>query len=144
MTPRQTRIELLRQHAEISQLIAEARRVSVRVQAGELLRRDLKAVVLHLTDAVQAHNHREEDLLRAESLSGASPRAEHPELMTKQHFEEHKALHSALLDVQLNPDDVHVAKAMLQALDSVIDHMASEEQSFAFRDASYEEDTKPG
>jgi hypothetical protein len=105
---------------------------------------ELKAVVLRLTDAVQAHNNREEELLRAESSSGASPRAGHPELMTKQHFEEHKALHSTLLDVQLNPDDVRVAKMMLHALDRVIDHMAVEEQSFAFRDPSHEEDTKPG
>jgi iron-sulfur cluster repair protein YtfE (RIC family) len=144
MTSRETWVELLRQHAELRQLLEQTRLVARRLREGESLRGELKASASLLGEALSAHNNREEELLRAMIGRVEAEGAARTELMNEQHFEEHTALRAALLDVQLDPDDHWVAKTMMDALDQLLDHMGHEEKSFVTSDVSQDDDTKPG
>ena len=144
MTPRETWIELLRQHAELRQMLEQTRVIARRVREGESLRGELKASASLLSDALSAHNTREEELLRGMICTVEADGSARTEIMNEQHFEEHSVLHAALLDVQLDPDDYWVAKTLTDALDHLLDHMGHEEKSFVSSDVSQDDDTKPG
>jgi hypothetical protein len=128
MTPSHMGSELSRQHAELRQMIEAAREVARRAPEEESLRRKLQADTLQLAEALSAHNQYEEELLRAVTVSGWA-RAD-PESMNQHHFEEHKALHAALVEVSVDPNVKWVAGHLAVALDRIVEHMAQEESTF--------------
>jgi len=144
MTPKEIRIELLRQHAELRHMIEAARRIAGRLRAGESLRQELKASANRLDNELDEHNRCEEQWLREVFPAAGTSTDHHAEIMTKRHFEEHRTLHKALLDVNLEPDDAWAARNFMDALDCVVDHMTREESTFADLDAWTDEDTQPG
>src|SRR5579864_9125653 len=145
MTPNEIRTILLGEHAELRPLIDLVRQIALRLGAGEPLRGELRASALRLSDALSTHNASEENLLRGATNVGGIPIVlENSETMSAQHFGEHKALHVALVEVNLDPSDRLVAKGVIAALDRVLDHMAREEEELAEAFDEEEEDTEPG
>jgi hypothetical protein len=145
MTPKQIYIEILRQHAELREMMAAAKWVAQQVAAGKAPRRELKATVTQFMDALDVHNNREEELLRNVAISHRGSAMAEAELLGTPHFEEHKALRFALLDLQLDTADFRLARAIEQALDRVAGHMDLEEGALVRDDNTREdEDTSPG
>ena len=144
MTPSQVRSELLRQHADLRQLMEAAREIARRVREGESLRRQLQASTLRLADALNAHNRREEELLPALTADGGWAPAD-PEGVNQRHFEEHKTLHGALVEVSTEPNAGWVAGHLVLALDTLLEHMANEERTFLHHSLLHDDepDTDP-
>jgi hypothetical protein len=129
MTSYEVRIELLRQHADLRHMIGATREIAGRAQEGESLRQQLQASVLRLAAALGTHNQREEELLRSVTTSDGWPRSA-TESLNQRHFEEHKALHAALVEVTVDPNVRWVARHLGEALDTIVEHMAHEESTF--------------
>jgi hypothetical protein len=143
MIPKSIRVELLKQHAELRTLMAVAHGLAKRVRQGEPLRQELKESALRVLAALRTHNDREERLLR--EIAPLTRRLGVPqiEIMNEVHFEEHKAIHVALLDINLDADDYWAAKNLADALDKVESHVALEERAFDGSGTWREEDTIP-
>jgi hypothetical protein len=130
MIPKSIRVELLKQHAELRTLMAVAHDLAKRVRQGEPLRRELKESAFRVMDTLRTHNDREERLLREIACVTRRLRSPRIEIMNEVHFEEHKALHVALLDINLDADNYWAAKNLADALDRLESHMALEEREF--------------
>lgn len=143
MLPRTIRVELLKQHAELREVIAAARRVAERTRAGESTRQELKALALRVLNELREHNDREERLLRSARTKAEDLKSASVETIYEKHFEEHKALSAALLDIRLDDDDYWAAKNLIDALDCIGAHMAREEETLACANTWGEEDTRP-
>jgi hypothetical protein len=113
-------------------MIDAARVIACGAHEGESLRRQLQARVLRLADALSAHNQSEEELLRAVTTDGGWARAD-PESMNQRHFEWHKALHAALVEVSVDPNVQRVAGHLVAALDTILQHMNHEERTLLDR-----------
>jgi iron-sulfur cluster repair protein YtfE (RIC family) len=144
MIPKTIRNELLREHAHLREMIADTRRIALRVRADDPLREELKASALRVLNDLSAHNNREEELLRAVVAAARGSGAPRTEVMNRQHFEEHRAIHAALVAIHLDRNGPGAAKSLLDALNRVVDHMAHEEEIFGSSDEWRDEDTLPG
>lgn len=131
MVPRTIRVELLKQHAQLREVIAAARRVAERTRAGESTRQELKAIALRVRNELGEHNDREERLLRSAVAMTDGLESANVETVYEKHFEEHKALTAALRDIRWEADDYWAAKNLMDALDCIGAHMDREEETFA-------------
>jgi hypothetical protein len=89
----------------------------------------LRANVFDLADALRAHNHREEELLRGMTANGGLDHSD-AESVNRRHFDEHEALHTAMVEVSLDPDVRRSAGRLAASLDTILEHMAIEESTF--------------
>jgi hypothetical protein len=127
--PSEIGTELRDQHRAIRAAMAETREVAVRARAGSAAAGELRASLQHLAEMVQAHNLREEELLRdvipAIDAWGPARAA----VMTDEHIGEHTRLYTALLTIPHTPaETAGVGVVALIAL--MAEHMDREENAF--------------
>jgi hypothetical protein len=122
------RAELLAQHGRLRLRIDEVRAAVGLTRGFEAtIAGDLRAQVSDLAEALNAHNRREEELLRGVLCKVDAWGSVREELMGKEHRDEHDELAAALL----HPEALSQGgKAMIAVLDRIVDHMAHEERTF--------------
>ncbi len=123
MTMTQIRTELLEQHKEIWQLLAQTR-AAVEKAAHEQLR----ACLARLTDAVHGHNAREVALLGNVLPTVDAWGPERVAIMLQEHQAEHEALQAMISEARAAPDGTVAAKLTSTLLDELADHMKREEK----------------
>jgi hypothetical protein len=125
MNATQIRTELLAQHMQLRELIAEARTAIGRVPMGQPEDDDGPAACLsRLASALHAHNRCEESLLKGVLVTVDAWGPVRAQVMNERHAAEHAELHGALLDTTLDPE--HVGRLF----DRLLEHMGSEERAF--------------
>jgi len=95
-------------------------------------RREVRATLLALGTALEAHNEHEERLLR--ELSAAGPAGEG--LMSEQHVEEHHELYGALIVASESPNGATGAPLLQFLFNRILDHMSREERT-VLRDVDF-------
>ncbi len=130
VNPSDIRIELLRQHEDLRARMRVLRAVTERCLAGEGAHAELRRLLTGLTDAVRAHNAREEQLMSTvlPALDGWGPVRQ--EVMSEQHIEEHEKLVNALVDTYAESDPKAVARVVVGLFDEMTLHMEREESVF--------------
>lgn len=143
MKPSDIRTELLLQHETLRDRIRVARAVAERCVAGEEARDELLALLTRLTDAVRAHNAREEELMSRvfPELDGWGP-IRH-EVMNEEHILEHEKLVNALIATNGHSSGATVARVALSLFDEMAAHMAREEKVFLGADVLSDDEPPP-
>jgi hemerythrin len=128
MSPTDVRAELLRQHAELRDMIATVQRVAERASKGTASREELLADVTRLADALGRHNRFEEEWLRTIEPKVDGPTRADMDVLLEAHAREHEELHAAVVGIPQNPVKFSgVDVAVL--LKDVLQHMDDEEAS---------------
>jgi hypothetical protein len=139
MKPSEIRSELLAQHADLRDKIAEVRRLAEHWEEGG--EGSLHHALVRLTDGVRMHNAREDELMRDifPTLDAWGPvRAE---VMQEEHVLEHGALFASLVLAR----DASVASpgSVIAVLDSILAHMEREEEVFLGKDVLSDDGIEP-
>jgi len=113
-------------------MIEGVREIARRAQGGEALRPQLRTAALRLAEALNVHHDREEEWLPA-LIGGARWVQADTESVNQRHFEEHKALHAALVEVSVDSNIRWVASHVIAVLDTIGRHLAQEEDTFLLR-----------
>ncbi len=143
MKPSDIRSELLRQHEDLRARMRVTRAVAERCLAGEDVREELRRLLTSLTDAVRAHNSREEVL-----MSNVFPELDawgpvRREVMNEEHILEHEKLVNALVETHADSDPRPAVKVALELFDQMTEHMAREEKVFLGTDVLNDEESPP-
>jgi hypothetical protein len=118
MRPSEIRDELLSQHADLRERLQAVRRGFEQWARGEASRARVRDQLAQLADALQAHDEREERVLR--ELIGLDDR----------HVREHRELVSTLGGIR-QVSDPHEGGGQLQKFCTrVLQHMSQEEKAF--------------
>jgi hemerythrin len=143
MKPSDIRTELLLQHETIRERITATRAVAERCLAGEDARAELLQLLTRLTDAVRAHNAREEELMSRvfPELDAWGP-VRH-EVMNEEHILEHEKLVNALIATNGHSDGASVARVAIALFEDMAAHMAREEKVFLGADVLSDEEPPP-
>ncbi|HSQ65469.1 MAG TPA: hemerythrin domain-containing protein [Polyangiaceae bacterium] len=143
MKPSDIRSELLRQHDDLRTRIRVTRAVAERCLAGEDLREELRRLLTALTDAIRAHNSREEALMSKvfPELDAWGPVRR--EVMVEEHILEHEKLVNALIETNGDSDPRPAAKVALELFDHMAAHMEREEKVFLGADVLTDEEPPP-
>jgi hypothetical protein len=121
---------LLAEHAGLRGLMSLCETESRRILTGENSARHLLACVLQLVDAVESHNLSEEAALRPILLDTDSFGEVRVDQMMEDHVAEHMSLRQLLRQaVELEVPD-RAARAVLDAMRLLRDHMEGEEAQF--------------
>jgi hemerythrin len=141
--PSAIRAELLHQHDDLRARIRSTRAVAERCLAGEDARAELRRHLTGLTDAVRAHNSREEQLMSSvfPELDAWGP-IRH-EVMNEEHVLEHEKLVSALIETSDDSDPKTAAKIALGLFDQMAAHMEREEKVFLGTDVLSDDEPPP-
>jgi hypothetical protein len=127
MSSLEIRREILSQHDELRTMIEETR-ASVAPTGEPDGNPDRFACMDRLAGALQAHNRREEALLKGLLATVDAWGPARAEIMDARHLAEHEELHAALVDVLFDAEGVG------PALDRILQHMAYEESAFLGED----------
>ncbi len=133
MKPSEIRRELLKEHAQIRMMLdvtlTFAESSHVRAPGCD----DLREHLVRLTDAMRAHNRREEALLRdlIPSVDAGGPARE--AIMIEAHIQEHERLYAALLGIPSTPAEF-AAGGVAALVDLIGKHMDREENAFLGED----------
>jgi hemerythrin len=140
--PSDIRIELLRQHEDLRARMRVLRAVTERCLAGEDGHAELRRLLTALTDAVRAHNAREEQLMSKvfPDLDAWGP-VRH-DVMNEEHIQEHEKLVNALVDMYAESDPKASARVVLTLFDEMTQHMEREEKAFLGENV-LDDDEKP-
>lgn len=117
------RTELLEQHKEIGQLVAQTR-----AAVEKAAHHELRACLARLTDAVHGHNAREVALLGNVLPTVDAWGPERAAIMLQEHQAEHEALSAMMSEARAAPDGSVAAKLTSTLLDELVDHMRREEK----------------
>jgi hemerythrin len=141
--PSVIRSELLRQHDDLRARMRVTRAVAERCLAGEDERDELRRLLTGLTDAVRAHNAREELLMGKvfPELDAWGP-VRH-EVMNEEHILEHEKLVNALIETNGHSDPKSAAKVALELFDQMTAHMEREEKVFLGADVLADDEPPP-
>jgi hypothetical protein len=140
MKPSEIRSELLAQHADLRVQIAEVRRLAESWEEGG--EGSMHHPLVRLTDAVRRHNAREDELMRDvfPTLDAGGPvRAE---VMQEEHVLEHGALFASLVLARDTSATASPA-SVVAVLDSILAHMAREEEVFLGKDVLSDDGVEP-
>lgn len=143
MKPSEIRMELLKQHQELREIIEEARTAAERCACGEPARGDLQRCLVRLTDGVRLHNAREEDLMRGifPTLDAWGPAR--ADVMLEEHMREHKELYTALVSAHSDGDAKVSSASAIFLVDQMLVHMSREEKAFLGEDVLSDEGALP-
>ena len=143
MKPSDIRSELLRQHDDLRARMRVTRAVAERALAGEDVREELRRLLTALTDAMRAHNSREEALMSKvfPELDAWGPVRR--EVMVEEHILEHEKLVNALVETHPDSDPRPAAKVALELFEQMTAHMAREEKVFLGTDVLNDEEPPP-
>lgn len=133
MKASEIRAELLGQHGEIRQRIAEIRQALARRPLTDAARDEGEGRIAQLIGLLRRHNAREEELLRDVLPTVDAWGPARAEIMLEEHAKEHDALYAALADAGALPrasgPAVEAAHAKLaELMDRVLSHIAHEEK----------------
>jgi hypothetical protein len=129
MKPSEIRAELLEQHRQVRELMAATRQIARRARAGDDVRAELQDAVRRLSDRVDVHNLREEELLRDLIPAIDARGSVRAAVMTAEHVKEHHRFRTALSG--LPSVSVETAGVGILALLALMgDHMEREEAAF--------------
>jgi hypothetical protein len=128
MKANQVRTKLLRQHAELRDLIEEVRSVAGRASHGAALRDELHAAVIRLSGAICRHNLDEEEWLRTIGPKVDGPTRADIDVLLDAHVREHEELHAAVVGIPQMPIKFAGVDVTV-LLDGILEHMADEERS---------------
>jgi hypothetical protein len=126
------RAELLAQHRELRRRIDEARVIVQYWSHERVSRREVRAMLIALGSALEAHNEHEERLLR--DLSAAGSAGEN--LMSEHHVEEHHELYGALIVASESPNGSTGAPLLQFLFNRIVEHMEREERT-VLRDTDF-------
>ncbi len=143
MNPSDIRTELLRQHEDLRARIRVLRAVTERCLAGENAHEELRRLLTGLTDAVRAHNAREEQLMAKvfPELDAWGPVRR--EVMNEEHILEHDVLVGALIDAYAASDAKAAARNVVGLFDEILAHMAREEKVFLAPEVLADDEAPP-
>jgi hypothetical protein len=138
MKPTPVRAELLRQHTELRDLIADVRGIAERASKGAAVRDELQAAVIRLAGALCRHNLFEEEWLRTMDAKVDGRTRADIDVLLDAHVREHQELHEAVVGIPRMPIKfAGVDVAVL--LNGVLEHMADEERSLFSEDVMRDE-----
>jgi hypothetical protein len=124
------RRELLAQHEGLRRLAREAKEAAERRARGdERARRELRAAVDFLGAALKAHNRREEELLGERIKTADAWGPDRAALMTDAHRSEHDDIVRSLEHAGRLEGDAEASRAVVDAIDDLLAHMAEEERT---------------
>ena len=129
-TSSELREQLLSEHAGLRRLMAICEQEARRILIGESSSRHLLACVLQLIHAVESHNFSEEEALRPVLLDTDSFGSVRVEQMMEDHIAEHVWLRQVMRDAVEQEVPDRAARAALDAMQLLRDHMDAEEQQF--------------
>ena len=143
MNPSDIRAELLRQHDDLRARIRILRAVTERCLAGENAHDELRRLLTGLTDAVRAHNAREELLMSKvfPELDAWGPVRR--EVMNEEHILEHEKLVGALVDTYAETEGRAAARGVVGLFDEMLGHMEREEKVFLTPEVLTDEEVPP-
>jgi hypothetical protein len=124
MNPSDIRLELLRQHDEIREAIAETRDAA---DGGTSSLSDLRDKTLRLAERLRRHNRQEEELLQGLLRTVDAWGPLRVQIMNEQHAAEHQQILGALLSAAIALEVAPFLAIVLPAIDRVLEHMAYEE-----------------
>lgn len=135
MTLNEIRKTLLAEHQDLRGLAADADAKARSVQGGDPgALAELRVVLRHLDEAIQLHNHNEEQLLRGVIRNLDAWGNEREALMDEHHRAEHATLVKSLLDCATLADGDQAAGRARDLIAGVLDHMVREEQEILHPD----------
>lgn len=143
MKPSDIRAELLAQHDDLRERIRVTRGVAERCLTGEDAREELGLLLTRLTDAVRAHNSREEQLMSNvfPDLDAWGPTRH--QIMSEEHVVEHDKLVTALIDTNRHTDPRSAARVALELFDHMTVHIEHEEKVFLGTDVLADDEPPP-
>jgi hypothetical protein len=127
------RSELLREHAQIRMMLEVTLTFAEVSHVDAPGCDDLQEHLVRLTDAIRAHNLREEALLREIIPSVDAWGPARAAIMLEEHVQEHERLHAALVGVPHTPAEFAVA-GISALVDLIHEHMDREEAAFLGED----------
>jgi hypothetical protein len=129
MKPSEIRRELLGQHAAIRSMTEVAHTILKRPRGGHPEQGDLNDCVARLAEAVNAHNAREEELLRDVVPRVDAWGKERASVMDHEHTVAHRRLDEAMRGIHLVEPEL-AAVGVLALLRLIREHMDREEAAF--------------
>ncbi|HSO40397.1 MAG TPA: hemerythrin domain-containing protein [Labilithrix sp.] len=137
------RADLVREHRGLSETLREAASAAERWQSGADARNELHVCMGRLLEQLRAHNTHEEAALRR-ILPTIDPWGKaRAERMLSEHIVEHAALQKTLIDASAAADVEVAARAVLQLVEQLTEHMAVEEKAFLGADLLNDDETVP-
>lgn len=129
------RTELLQQHEGLRQAMRVVRDLAHRSERGEpAMHAELNRSIAKLSDALQHHNAREDELLRGVIPTIDAWGPARAEAMSDAHVREHVEMYRALGETGAATDPRVAASAALRLLERIAAHMEREEREFLGED----------
>jgi hypothetical protein len=130
MKPSEIRDELLSQHEGVRGHLDAAQRAATRWTRGEASWSHVRDELARLSDALRAHNLREERALRdlIRCVDACGPARE--EMMDDEHVREHREIHDTLVRIGQAQEPGEGARELERFSNKLLAHMTWEEKAF--------------
>jgi hypothetical protein len=142
MKPSEIRAELLAQHHELRRIIAATRTKAKEARAGRTAIPELQASLTELSEAMSAHNLREEGLLRDVIVSVDAWGPARAAIMSEEHIHEHARLRDALGAIRSTPTEI-AGIGVVALIDWILEHMDREESVLLAEDVLRDDEVVP-